>query len=184
MDQDGDIDLCGTSPDKNRIDWFENDGMLNFTQHTVTTSFFGANDVHPGDLDNDGDLDLVAEAYFANKIIWFENNGTQYFTEHVIRENFDGAHFSMFFDINKNGQKDVLGLSWEGDEIVWWEQTMIITSTTLSTPFTTTPKPTTTTLKTIPVRTTSTPPSKFSPGFTIISLLSIITFIVGVRRTQ
>jgi hypothetical protein len=122
LDQDGDIDLCATSPSKNQIDWFENDGQLNFTQYTIVTTFNGANDVHTGDLDKDGDLDLIAAAYFDDKISWFENNGSQNFTEHVIRDNFDGAHYCMFSDINKDGLYDVLGLAWEGDELSWWEQ--------------------------------------------------------------
>lgn len=123
LDQDGDIDLLATSPNRNQIDWFENDGQLNFTQHTVINTFAGANDVHPGDIDNDGDLDLIAAAYFDDKISWFENDGSQNFAEHVLRENFDGAHYGLFSDINQDGQYDVVGLAWEGNELIWWEQT-------------------------------------------------------------
>lgn len=123
LDQDGDFDLCATSPNGNQIDWFENDGTQNFAQHTVTNTFEGANAVHPGDIDGDGDLDLIAAAYFDDKISWFENDGTQNFTECVMRENFDGAQYCMFSDINQDGQYDVVGLAWEGDEFTWWEQT-------------------------------------------------------------
>jgi hypothetical protein len=144
LDKDGDIDLCAANPDKKQIDWFENDGQLNFTQHTVTNTFDGANDVHPGDIDGDGDLDLIAAAYHDDKISWFENDGSQLFTEHIIRENFNGAHYCMLSDINKDGLSDVLGLAWEGDEVIWWEQTTsestttttTIESTTLSSDFT------------------------------------------------
>ncbi|MHA2245456.1 MAG: FG-GAP repeat domain-containing protein [Candidatus Hodarchaeales archaeon] len=123
LDKDGDIDLCATSPNNKQIDWFENDGQLNFSQHTVVSTFDGANDVHPGDIDEDGDLDLIAVAYYDDKISWFENDGAQNFKEHVIRENFDGAVSCMFTDINQDGKDDVLGLAWEGGEIIWWEQT-------------------------------------------------------------
>ncbi len=123
LDQDGDIDLCATSPNGNQIDWFENDGQLNFSQHTVTNTFAGANSVYPGDLDGDGDLDLIASAYFDDKISWFENDGSQDFTEHVLRENFDGAQYCMLSDINQDGQYDIVGLAWEEDEFAWWEQT-------------------------------------------------------------
>ncbi|MFX0171607.1 MAG: FG-GAP-like repeat-containing protein [Candidatus Hodarchaeota archaeon] len=123
LDQDGDIDLLATNPSENQIDWFENDGQLNFTQYTIATNFNGANDLDIADLDKDGDLDLIAVAYFDNKISLFENDGSQNFTEEVLREDFDGAHFCMFSDINKDGLYDILGLAWEGDEVSWWEQT-------------------------------------------------------------
>lgn len=144
LDKDGDIDLCTASPDKKQLDWFENDGQLNFTQHTVTNTFNGANDVHPGDIDDDGDLDLIAAAYHDDKISWFENDGDQVFTEHVINKNFDGAHYCMISDINKDGLNDVLGLAWEGDEVIWWEQTMSEFTTTTTTTDTTTTSTTTT----------------------------------------
>ncbi|MHA2500346.1 MAG: FG-GAP repeat domain-containing protein [Candidatus Hodarchaeales archaeon] len=123
LDQDGDFDFCATSPTENQIDWFENDGQLNFAQHTITDTFEGANSVYPGDIDGDGDLDLIAAAYFDDKISWFENDGAQNFAEHVIREDFDGAQYCMLSDINHDGHYDVVGLAWEGDEFAWWEQT-------------------------------------------------------------
>ncbi len=133
LDKDGDLDFCATSPDQNQIDWFENDGKLNFTQHTITTSFNGANDVHTGDVDKDGDLDLITAAYYDDKISWWENDGNQYFTERVVKEDFNGAHFSMFSDINKDGNYDIIGLAWEGDELSWWEQVPEETSEDTST---------------------------------------------------
>jgi hypothetical protein len=173
LDQDEDIDLCATSPNNNQIDWFENDGLLNFTRHTVTTSFDGANDVHSGDIDKDGDLDLIAAAYHDDKISWFENNGTQYFTEHIIRDNFDGAHYCIFADINKDGLDDVLGLAWEGDEIIWWEQTTSLGSE-LST---TTPETTSETTTTTEAATGA------FPGM-IISLLVFCTIVAFTRKRK
>ena len=132
LDQDGDFDLCATSPNHDQIDWFENDGQLNFSQHTVVNTFDGANDVHAGDIDDDGDFDLIAAAYFDDEISWFENDGNQHFTEHVIGSNFDGAQTCWLSDINGDNLTDVLGLAWESGEVSWWEQTTGSSSSTPS----------------------------------------------------
>ncbi|MHA2296370.1 MAG: FG-GAP repeat domain-containing protein [Candidatus Hodarchaeales archaeon] len=120
VDNDGDIDFCSTSPSNNTIDWFENDGELNFTRNIVVNDFQGANSVFVTDMDNDGDKDLLGAAYLGDKISWFENNGNQQFTEHVIVTDYDTASICLANDIDQDGDYDVIGATWSS-KITWWE---------------------------------------------------------------
>ena len=72
FDNDNDMDVVTASINNDRIYWFENDEM-DFTSHTITSTYDGAADVYPFDIDLDGDIDILSTAQYANKVSLWEN---------------------------------------------------------------------------------------------------------------
>ena len=60
MDGDGDIDVLATNWDRDKIEWHENDGSENFTDHSITTTADGIRSIYAVDMDTDGDMDVVS----------------------------------------------------------------------------------------------------------------------------
>ena len=91
LDGDGDIDVLSASWEDDKIAWYENlDGAGSFgPPWIISTTAFGATDVHAADLDGDGDADVlsassVCEDFYDDygeygwtvcddKIAWYEN---------------------------------------------------------------------------------------------------------------
>lgn len=71
LDGDGDIDVVSSSQNDNKVAWYQNDGVGNFSDELLLSSDpleNAAESVDCSDLDNDGDLDVLAGAVF-----WVEN---------------------------------------------------------------------------------------------------------------
>ncbi|MHB2151052.1 T9SS type A sorting domain-containing protein [Calditrichota bacterium LG25] len=73
VDSDGDMDIALTIDQENKIVWYENDGLLNFTRHVLDSAFTYAYFVHIFDLDGDGDQDVIGTAQDAGVLAWWEN---------------------------------------------------------------------------------------------------------------
>ena len=68
------MDVISASVSDDKIAWYENDGIENFTtSHTITTSADGAEAVFAADVDGDGDMDLLSASSKDNKIAWYKN---------------------------------------------------------------------------------------------------------------
>ena len=108
MDDDGDVDVLFTNG--NDIIWNENDGALNFTQHTIVTSGGTPYKVYAIDLDLDGDMDVVSIERSTERTSWFENDGNQNFTTHLLplipsKSFISGLHPS---DFDGDGDVDIV----------------------------------------------------------------------------
>ncbi len=80
LDFDGDYDIVAASNDTTtqpiHISWFENDGSQNFTEHIVSTNFFGARVALAADLNNDGFPDIIGGADGRYPLTWWESDGS------------------------------------------------------------------------------------------------------------
>jgi hypothetical protein len=95
---------------------------INFTEHSIDSSFNGACGVFAIDLDDDGDVDVLGAGWDANDVSWWENNGSQSFTKHQINgTGFSGPSAVYALDLDTDGDKDVLASGWVTDDITWWE---------------------------------------------------------------
>ena len=81
MDSDGDLDLFSASSGDGIIAWYENDGIQNFTSHTIFVETGGPVSVFAQDIDDDGDTDVLTAA--SDYGSWYKNNGNQNFTRVV-----------------------------------------------------------------------------------------------------
>jgi len=125
LDQDGDQDILYTNGDAfdyippqgrpwHGVQWLENKGNLDFEFHRIT-SFTGATNVRPADIDNDGDLDLFAVSAFniwdnpeSYSMIWLQNDGQMNFTKHNISKNPTHLLTCEPGDFNNDGLMDVV----------------------------------------------------------------------------
>jgi len=128
MDNDGDYDIVscadmvsdGTDATDNQLDWWENDGSGNFTQHTISSNT-GVNYVWPEDLDNDGDMDIAISSSYPDELAWYENDGAESFTYHAITGTLGDNSKLAVADVNGDGVFDVFGLDTGNQEVSWWE---------------------------------------------------------------
>ncbi|MDP8285894.1 MAG: FG-GAP-like repeat-containing protein, partial [Candidatus Electryonea clarkiae] len=121
MDDDRDIDVLGISYFGARIDWCENDGNQNFTEHRIGGAITYGESVYAIDLDSDGDIDVLGCRLHTGYIKWCENDGNQNFTDHLIDDDFDGARSVFASDLDNDGDIDVLGAGYDVEEFAWWE---------------------------------------------------------------
>ena len=128
VDQDGDMDVLGTSIESDRVAWFENDGSQNFTQHPMPTAADSPTSVVAADVDGDGDMDFLSASNFDNKVAWWENDGFQNFTERHITTTADYAFDVFPADVDGDGDLDAVvacngHVDWapELQRISWYE---------------------------------------------------------------
>jgi len=124
---DGFIDVLGAARNTNEITWWENtDGTgSSWIEHTVSSTFGGANSVYAEDVNGDGFMDVLGAAKDADRITWWENTdgtGTAW-TEHIVDGAFNYAASVFAEDVNGDGFMDVLGAAMLAFDITWWENT-------------------------------------------------------------
>ncbi len=120
VDSDGDIDVLSASATDDKIAWYENDGLQNFTEHAITTIFNAAHNVHAADLDSDGDMDVLA-ASIVGKIAWYENDGAENFSVHGVDGEFFGPTFVWAtMDLTGDGHCDIVSGSYGNNRVVWF----------------------------------------------------------------
>ncbi|MEZ4649390.1 MAG: FG-GAP-like repeat-containing protein [Candidatus Eisenbacteria bacterium] len=114
LDQDGDLDIVGTSYAEQDVVWWENtsgDG-LQWTKHVIIGFTATDNAVTVGDVDDDGDLDVVAAGVNAVAVAWFENldGFGQSWAGHAVGQ-IPGASDVALADLDGDGQLDILATS-------------------------------------------------------------------------
>jgi len=125
IDDDGFMDVVGTSYGNNVITWWRNADSLgtSWTEYTVDSTFVGVWDVYSQDINNDGKMDIIGIAWLANDIAWWENmdgSGTSW-AKHAIKDNFNGAISVYAQDMDNDGDWDILGAAVTDEDITWWE---------------------------------------------------------------
>ncbi|SHK11623.1 Por secretion system C-terminal sorting domain-containing protein [Reichenbachiella agariperforans] len=119
MDFDGDIDVI--VPSDNSLDYYENDGTLNFTKHHLSND--DHTNVTVADLDLDGDYDVLGSGGE-----WYENDGFQSFESH---EGFEFKEAAVV-DIDQDGDMDIVRLHYSSDlEILYNDGTLTFTTETI-----------------------------------------------------
>jgi hypothetical protein len=117
IDNDSDVDIIGAGD--YTIIWWENNGVANFTKHTIDPDFFGAKSVFAADLNGDNDIDIIGSG--SSSIIWWENDGNESFTKHTITESFYDVNSIYAIDVDGDNDSDILGAAININSINWWE---------------------------------------------------------------
>lgn len=129
LDGDGDVDVVAaltphvSSVERQRFEWYENNGSGGFTPHTIAAST-GPSPVplspFVADMDRDGDMDILGGQY-APQIAWYKNDGNQNFTRHTISEGMGDGQDGVSVvanDLDGDGDMDAIaalsngGVSW------------------------------------------------------------------------
>lgn len=125
LDQDGDMDiLCSQfdmSENMSEIAWWENDGMQNWTKHTVSSRFHQSPFAYGADMDNDGDIDIIGCGELKGEVCLWKNDGQQNWTEYVIDNQFPKAHTILARDFDKDGDMDILAHACTSSLQAWYE---------------------------------------------------------------
>lgn len=122
FDGDGDMDVLASSLNDHKVVWYEQGGWGRylFTEHTVSTTTYGAYSVWGADLDGDDDMDALSASMNRNKVAWYENEAGA-FAERTITP-FDGYPQSVFAaDVDGDGYMDVLSASSGRGKLLWHE---------------------------------------------------------------
>jgi hypothetical protein len=123
LDEDGFIDVVGAGWSGSQIAWWENDGTPHdggWTEHGVTSDFYGANGLEVADLEGDGDLDIVGCAFGDDTVDWWENDGDLNFTRHSIAD-IHNAEAVSAVDLDHDSDLDLVAVGWSGADLSWWE---------------------------------------------------------------
>ena len=117
LDFDGDVDIIGAMWNSSVAVWWENDGALAFTKHTIGVHG-NAHTTLPVDIDEDGDLDVVVCGN-AGGSAWWENDGAMNFA----RRNLVTGVTSQYADAGDlDGDGDIDLVTNDFDQGVrWWE---------------------------------------------------------------
>jgi hypothetical protein len=124
IDQDGALDILGTSIHSSKISWWKNEGgnPIAWTEYDIDLSILGAAFAYPADIDNDGDIDVAGAGWYANAINWYENEGGTpiTWTKATIDGTFLRAHEVFICDMDVDGDSDLLGAAADVQMIAWW----------------------------------------------------------------
>jgi len=121
-DVDGDGDMDAFSGALDRISWYENGGLQNFTPYTVTTAT-NPNSIFATDVD--GDLDMDALYASDGGLAWAENDGSQIFTKHIIND-YDSFSDVFTADVDGNGRLDAISYSeFSGQGRIYWYRNFV-----------------------------------------------------------
>jgi hypothetical protein len=124
IDQDGALDILGTSIHSNKISWWKNEGgtPIGWTEYDIDLSILGSAFAYPGDIDNDGDIDVAGAGWYANAVNWYENEGGTpiAWTKRTIDGTFLRAHEVYVCDMDADGDSDLVGAAADVRMIAWW----------------------------------------------------------------
>jgi len=106
IDTDGDMDVFPSINQSDKVVWFENDGLGNFSLNEFTANLFaGYGDCDVVDLDNDLDFDIIVSPP-GGSVRWYENDGSLNFTEHIEPVS---SYFNIHADdVDYDGNTDII----------------------------------------------------------------------------
>ena len=126
LDSDGDTDLLAAVILPNRLLYFANDGLGNFSPAlSIPTSYGGGSDsyFYVRDIDSDGAMDILAFHRDDFNLVWYHNNGNQVFSETLIEHTADRMRLASG-DLDGDGDVDIVGASTENvptNHLTWYE---------------------------------------------------------------
>lgn len=110
--------MYGSSQNKSKLAWFQNNGDENFSENLISLEY-GISDVFTIDVDDDGDIDVLSSSEFDNKIAWYENDGHENFTHHAVTIGIDKPGNILAADINSDRHLDII--SGASHKLAWYE---------------------------------------------------------------
>ncbi|MHA1915400.1 MAG: FG-GAP repeat domain-containing protein [Promethearchaeota archaeon] len=124
---DGDIDILTTGTAS--VDWWENDGNENFTQHQISIGYpeissEGHASIFAADLDMDNDTDICTgstSSAFTGEICAWVNDGTENFTKIELTTNYARVHDLKPIDMDNDGDLDICANSATLNTVDWFE---------------------------------------------------------------
>jgi hypothetical protein len=123
VDDDGNVDIIGTSLSRDAVVWWRNDGQtpVTWTRQTVDSAFDGAHSARAHDMDGDGHTDIVGCGTLVDEVAWWRNGGDSppTWTKHVIDSGFGGGRSVRIADIDNDGDPDVAAAGFGGG-VQWW----------------------------------------------------------------
>ncbi len=133
LDDDGDLDVIGTSLSDTTVGWYENiDGQGSFSARNVIDDGLLSEVLKTVDVDGDRDLDLIIAVTDPDNsaVLWFENQGGgQFGSEQPIWDNFDDAapfdrpRDMEIADVDSDGDADLIVATIFDNTISWFENT-------------------------------------------------------------
>jgi len=125
FNNDGLPDVVAASLINNEISWWQNGGgwPIQWTKHTVTSSFSGAHRVQAVDIDQDGLVDILGTGWYANQIAWWRNNegNPVSWVKQEIASGFTRTCIGIAVDLDGDNDIDVVGSAQDGDEVAWFQ---------------------------------------------------------------
>ncbi|TDF37258.1 GlyGly-CTERM sorting domain-containing protein [Alteromonadaceae bacterium M269] len=123
IDADGDTDVLSVAD--NSADWYENNGVGQFSNsRNIDRELVGGQSVYAIDIDGDEDIDVITASRLDNTVAWFQNDGNQNFTRRDIATDVAGARSVFAIDIDADGDSDILVASEFDDSITLFENTV------------------------------------------------------------
>jgi hypothetical protein len=123
VDNDGHLDVVGTSLARDSVAWWRNDGQqpIGWTRQLVDWTFDAAHSARGGDLDGDGHTDIVGCGTLSNEVAWWRNSGTEpiSWTKTVLDTNFAGGRSVRIADIDSDGDLDIGAVGFNSS-VKWW----------------------------------------------------------------
>lgn len=118
LDSDGDLDIVAAIGNF-RVDWYENNGAQNFTQHSQVAATATANTVFAVDVNGDGRLDIVTTYRDSGTQmgVWYENNGHQQFAARAFGQPTIGFVQVTPVDLDRDGSMDIIT---SGTAVEWF----------------------------------------------------------------
>ncbi|MDP8286354.1 MAG: VCBS repeat-containing protein, partial [Candidatus Electryonea clarkiae] len=123
LDGDDDIDVVGIGNDAIDLVWFENDGVMDFTEHTIDTSVFVIQDMEIVDFNDNGNNDIITVAQYPyEKVSIFINTGGQPIEFEEIIVSRDIFRTIQHIDLDRDSDIDLICAGYDSG-IKWFENT-------------------------------------------------------------
>ncbi len=126
-DEDGDIDVVGSSP--NQLLFYRNNGAGIFSRTLLEGKLEDIVGMDFGDVDLDGDDDLIAANRTPGKVVWYPNAGNgQFSSPRCVSAEFRNVGDLALSDLDMDGDLDVVGANENFDQfypaikqLCWYE---------------------------------------------------------------
>lgn len=122
FDHDGDSDLlvARSTRSDGSVTWYENQGNLDFQEHTIIQNSRALEDIVVADFNGDMHFDIAAAASDSDTVRWYESDGQFGFIEHILRDFYPSSSQIDASDIDNDGDLD-LTTGGAGTEVRWYE---------------------------------------------------------------
>ncbi len=108
FNNDGKLDIIGSSSESDSIFWFDRIDDRNFIKYTIVEDINGGFYSVPVDFDFDGDIDIINGHSSDRQLILYQNDGNQKFEKIVLADTQESFKEIKVLDADEDGIMDVL----------------------------------------------------------------------------